>query len=713
MLTLVAAKDFEAPDDADGDGVYEVTAQVREGAQSATAALLVTLTDVYETPLAVTTPGPFTVAEGETAVATLAASDTGTGGTTSWSIPAGTAGGADGSAFALTAEGVLSLVAAKDFEAPDDADGDGTYEVTVEAAVPAAVMAAAQSATAALLVTLTDMNEAPVAVATASPAKVRQGAAVTLDGRESTDPDAGDALTYAWTQDRDGAPRVTLSEASAAEAVFTSPSDLAAETGLGFTLRVTDAAGLDSAGTVTVTVTLIPEVSIAPASDYAAEGEGALFRLSRAGSVLKALTVPVTVEETGAMLGADVPESATFAAGVREIELRVPTAADAVAENDSLVTVSLASGAGWQLASGASTASLTVLDDDAAPVMAVSASDVTIWSADMTVVEYGPRSIGAGSAAQFSNQQGRAGLRAKWLWYDPVARTLKLGFDDSLDDAEALTLHVGPRSLRFPANTGGDSSFSLENVDISWSDGETLAVRVSKPSAEALSTDATLASLTVDGATLSPAFDAGVVLYWAVADAGAETVSVSARANDDGATVAYGPAADADAELADHQVAAPTEGDFLVAVTVTAADGTVRRYRVVAAPTAPGSNTAPTGAPTISGTPQAGETLTADTSDIADEDGLDDVSYSYQWIRNDNGTESYIVGVESSTYTLDADDVGKTVQVRVTFTDDADNEETLTSVATEAVAAKPNSEATGLPTVTGTPQVDETLTASA
>ena len=36
--------------------------------------------------LAVTTPGPFTVAEGETNVTTLAASDTGTGGT-SWSIP--------------------------------------------------------------------------------------------------------------------------------------------------------------------------------------------------------------------------------------------------------------------------------------------------------------------------------------------------------------------------------------------------------------------------------------------------------------------------------------------------------------------------------------------------------------------------------------------------------------------------------------------------
>ena len=126
VLSLVAAKDYEAPDDADGDGVYEVTVEVREGAQSATTALLVTLSDVDEAPLGVTTPGPFAVAEGTTAVAELAASGMGTGATASWSIPEGTAGGADGAAFALTPEGVLTLVAAKDFEAPDDADGDGT-----------------------------------------------------------------------------------------------------------------------------------------------------------------------------------------------------------------------------------------------------------------------------------------------------------------------------------------------------------------------------------------------------------------------------------------------------------------------------------------------------------------------------------------------------------------------------------------------------------
>ena len=682
VLSLVAAKDFEAPDDADGDGTYEVTVEVREGAQSATAALSVTLTDVDEARLAVTTPGPFAVAEGTTAVAELAASDTGTG-ATSWSIPEGTAGGADGAAFALTPEGVLTLVAAKDFEAPDDADGDGTYEVTVAVAVPATAMARAQTVTAALLVTLANANEAPVAVASASPARVREGAEVTLDGSASADPDADDTLSHAWTQADDGAPRAVLSDSNAAQPVFTSPSDLAAETELGFTLKVTDAAGLHAEAAVTVTVTLVSEVSVAAASGYAAEGADAVFRLIRAGSALKALTVPVTVEETGAMLGADVPESATFAACVRETSLRVPTAADAVPENDSRITVRLGSGPGWQLAADAAAASLTVLDDDVAP--SVSAADVTIWSADMTVVEYGPRSIGAGTAAQFSNQQGRAGLRAKWLWYDPVARTLKLGFDDSLDDAEALTLHVGPESLGFPADSGGDSSFSLENVDVSWTDGETLAVRVSKPSAVALSTDATLASLSVDGATLSPAFDAGVLVYRAVADAETQTVTLAAAATDGGASVAYGPGEDADTALADRQVAVPDAGETLVAVTVTAADGTVRRYRVVVARAAAGANAAPAGLPAISGTPRVGEELTASAAAITDADGTGNATFAWQWLANDGATEAAVAGATASTYTVAPADAGRTLKVRVTFTDDKGTEEVLTSAATDTV----------------------------
>ena len=122
-------------------------------------------------------------------------------------------------------------------------------------------------------------------------------------------------------------------------------------------------------------------------------------------------------------------------------------------------------------------------------------------------------------------------------------------------------------------------------------------------------------------------------------------------------------------------------------------------------------NSPATGAPTIGGTPQVDQTLTADTSGITDADGLTNVSYSYQWIRSDNGTDADIGGQTASTYTLADSDEGKAIKVKVSFTDDANNEETLTSAATGVVAAKPNSPATGAPTIDGTAQVGETLTA--
>ena len=123
---------------------------------------------------------------------------------------------------------------------------------------------------------------------------------------------------------------------------------------------------------------------------------------------------------------------------------------------------------------------------------------------------------------------------------------------------------------------------------------------------------------------------------------------------------------------------------------------------------AAGGNRPATGTPAISGAVQVGETLTADTSEIADEDGLDNVSYSYQWLSSrDTETD----GATGSTYTLQATDLGKIIKVRVTFTDDAGNEETLTSAATDTVEARPNSPATGAPTISGTAQVGETLTA--
>ena len=111
-----------------------------------------------------------------------------------------------------------------------------------------------------------------------------------------------------------------------------------------------------------------------------------------------------------------------------------------------------------------------------------------------------------------------------------------------------------------------------------------------------------------------------------------------------------------------------------------------------------------------------GKTLAADTSGIADTDGLTNVSYRYQWIANDGTSDTDITGATDSTYTLVAADEGKTIKVHVSFTDNARYAESLTSAATETVSfavqqQTANNPATGVPAINGTAHVGETLTA--
>ena len=121
-----------------------------------------------------------------------------------------------------------------------------------------------------------------------------------------------------------------------------------------------------------------------------------------------------------------------------------------------------------------------------------------------------------------------------------------------------------------------------------------------------------------------------------------------------------------------------------------------------------------TGDPVISGTVQEDEELTALTDGIMDEDVLDDV-FTYQWMRVDaDGTsnEEDITDALSRTYTLTDDDRGKKVKVEVRFVDILGGEETRTSAPTATLAGTPNTRATGAPTITGTAEVGQTLTAS-
>ena len=104
-------------------------------------------------------------------------------------------------------------------------------------------------------------------------------------------------------------------------------------------------------------------------------------------------------------------------------------------------------------------------------------------------------------------------------------------------------------------------------------------------------------------------------------------------------------------------------------------------------------NSDPTGQPVIQldgqpigqTAPRVDDTLSVDLTGISDADGLSNASYAYRWLRA--GTE--IAMATGATYMVRVDDVGSALSVRVSFTDNGDNEEALTSATTAAVAAAP------------------------
>ena len=118
-------------------------------------------------------------------------------------------------------------------------------------------------------------------------------------------------------------------------------------------------------------------------------------------------------------------------------------------------------------------------------------------------------------------------------------------------------------------------------------------------------------------------------------------------------------------------------------------------------------NHSATGRPTISGSLVVGGTLTADPSEIADQNGLPG-AFSYQWHHGAGDTP--IAGATGSTHALTESDKGKSIRVEVSFVDSDGNRETLSSDLTEEVAAVDHP-ATGAVFVQGVLETGKTLRA--
>ena len=531
-----------------GNGGNTITVAVTAENRTTTMTYTVVVTRGQAVLMApdITSASGYAVVEGETSVAALAATDADTPATDlHWSIPPGPEAGADGGRFTITPGGALAFTAAKDFEAPDDADGDGTYQVTVH------VTDGEGRDTADLAVTLSNRNEAPTANAGPDQLDIAEGATVTLTGT-ATDPDAGDTLTHAWAQT--AGPQVALSDAAVATPTFAAPTGLTHDATLAFTLRVTDQSGLNDEDAVSVVVKARPPpvATIAAGGSPVTEGTAATFAVSLDAPAAAALAVAVSVSETGASLSGPAPATVEFAEGESSKALSLATADDLVVEADSTVTATVTAGTGYTLGPAA-TASVTVEDDDAA-TLTVSAEQATIsegGSVTLTVriangvtfAEAQTISLATSGTASAADYTGVSPTLTLAAGATSATATLVAAADDEEEEAETVTV----------AATHGESSIGSVTVTI-----------------HSISHDATLAALSLSGVDIGTFSDTVTAYTASVAHSVMET-AVTATATHPEATVSINPGSEVSLAVGSNEIA----------ITVMAEDGTTTRTYAV------------------------------------------------------------------------------------------------------------------------------------
>jgi hypothetical protein len=129
-LAFLAAPNFEAPADSDGNNTYVVQVQVSDGELTDTQTITVRVTDANDIAPMIATAASQSVAENSTIAAALVSTDVDTVGVN----PAffSVVGGGDAAKFNVV-NGNLVFATAPDFDAPTDSDHDNIYVVQVRA----------------------------------------------------------------------------------------------------------------------------------------------------------------------------------------------------------------------------------------------------------------------------------------------------------------------------------------------------------------------------------------------------------------------------------------------------------------------------------------------------------------------------------------------------------------------------------------------------
>ena len=207
---------------------------------------------------------------------------------------------------------------------------------------------------------------------------------------------------------------------------------------------------------VTVTETAVPQVTIAASATPVTEGFPARFTLTRTGSFMdEALTVDVALAETGDAVAAsnEGTQTVTFTAGSATAELRVGTVGDDVDEPDSVLTAMVVADTADPItytAGSASSATVTVADDDATPRVTLS------------FVNTDPPGLAEISEGQTDGNS--VALRARLS--NPSSEDTQVTVTVPADAAAALAVTPDPPVLTIPAGaTESDNTVTLMAID--------------------------------------------------------------------------------------------------------------------------------------------------------------------------------------------------------------------------------------------------------
>ncbi|WP_420103377.1 cadherin domain-containing protein, partial [Bosea sp. (in: a-proteobacteria)] len=252
-LSFVAAPNFENPQDAGGDNVYNLTVAVSDGTNTTSQAVAVTVTNANDAPV-ITSAAAMQVVEGTTAVATLSASDE-DGNTLSWSI----AGGADAAKFAINSStGALSFQSAPNYDSPTDSGQNNVYDLQVRVSDGTATTLQSVS------VTVQRDQQAPVITSAGSVSVAENGTAVMT--ATATDRNAGDTISWSIAGGAD-ATKFTIDAQTGALSFVSAPdreqpTDAGGDNVYDVVLKAQDQTGLSSTKALAVTVTNVDEAPV-------------------------------------------------------------------------------------------------------------------------------------------------------------------------------------------------------------------------------------------------------------------------------------------------------------------------------------------------------------------------------------------------------------------------------------------------------------------